>query len=172
LQETEEVILPAGSLDATEVVGSTSTPTPTRLLPISTPTELLPTPTPTTPPPPTATQQDSYCDSYDLSEFMLNRDQVSWELKIGGAEATVLQALTLNWPAENGNLFKVDLGGATIWVGDVEAPASLQTWTGGETSRIVNGSERMAIRFKGDAQAQGYSLEISLANGCLIQAEN
>lgn len=103
---------------------------------------------------------------------MLNRDQVSWELKIGGAEATVLQALTLNWPAENGNLFKVDLGGATIWVGDVEAPASLQTWTGGETSRIVNGSERMAIRFKGDAQAQGYSLEISLANGCLIQAEN
>ena len=172
LQETEEIILPAGSPGATEIVGPTSTPTPTRFIPTSTPTRLVPTNTPTTVIQPTATQRDSYCDSYDLSEFMLNRDQVSWDLNIGDAEASVLQELTFNWPAENGNLFKVDLGGATICVGDIENPASIQTWTGGETSRIVTGNERLAFRFKDDAQAQGYSLQISLANGCLIQAEN
>lgn len=103
---------------------------------------------------------------------MLNRDRVSWELNIGDAKASFLQELTFNWPAENGNLFKVDLGGATIWVGDVESPVNIQTWTGGETSRIVTGNERLAFRFKDDAQAQGYSLQIPLANGCLIQVEN
>jgi hypothetical protein len=103
---------------------------------------------------------------------MLNRDQVSWQLLTGEAEATVLQALTISWPSENGNLFKVDLGGSTIWVGDVGSPADIQTWTGGETSRIVNDREGIAFRFNDDAQAQGYAVELSLENGCQVHTSD
>jgi serine/threonine protein kinase len=172
LQETEEIIIPPGSPTAPEIAGVLATPTPMTLLPTQTPTELTPTSIPATVSPPTPADQPSLCASYGLDEFMLNRDQVSWQLLTGEAEATVLQALTISWPSENGNLFKVDLGGSTIWVGDVGSPADIQTWTGGETSRIVNDSESIAFRFNDDAQAQGYAVELSLENGCQVHTSD
>ena len=103
---------------------------------------------------------------------MINRDQVSWQLQAPSTGSTVISVLTLSWPTENGSLFKVDLGGATIWVGDLPSPAGINSWTGGETSRIVEGEERLAFRFKSDARAQGYDLEVLLSNSCQIQIHN
>lgn len=149
---------------------------PTALLSSPTPTDSPPTVTPTTLPAiqaePTETQSPSLCNSYRLSGFMLNRDQISWMLESDTFESTLLQALRLDWPLDNGTLFKVDLAGSTIWVGDVVRPASISTWTGGETSRIIDDSKRIAFRFKDAAQAQGYSLALTLGNGCQIKASN
>ncbi len=158
-------------VDSTEPAAAEFGQTPQLLTPSPTPTEVMPTETPTNLPLPTATEPPALCSTYRLSSFILNRDQISWELQTGGAEPTVLQSLTLSWPPGNGNLFKVDLAGATIWVGDLGSPAGIQVWTGGETSRIVAGNERIAFRFKEDAHAQGYSLQISLSNGCTVGIE-
>jgi serine/threonine protein kinase len=141
------------------------TPSPTQIVPLptTTPTELIV---------PTATSAVSLCDSYRLSDFMLNRDQVSWQLQSPRGEKTLLQSLYISWPADNGTLFKIDLAGATIWVGDLPGPAVIESWTGGETSRIVESTERIAFRFREDANAQGYMLELALANGCHILVTN
>jgi serine/threonine protein kinase len=142
-----------------------STPSPTHTMP-------LPTSTPTPSIEPTETKAVSLCDSYQLSDFMLNRDQVSWQLQSPGGETTVLQSLSISWPTDNGTLFKVDLASATIWVGDLPGTAVIASWTGGETSRVVEATERIAFRFREDAKAQGYALELSLANGCRVRVTN
>ncbi len=167
LQGTEEDL-------ALSSIGTTGTPawevTPTPVDPTTTqiPVELSPTNMPTALPQPTATEPPSLCASYGLSNFALNRDQVSWQLQAEEGLATVLQGLTLSWPESNGTLFKVDLGGATIWVGESGSPAMIQTWTGGEASRVIDNNDRIAFRFKEDARAQGYALQILLANGCSV----
>jgi hypothetical protein len=169
LQEEETLSAPTALLEATEIA---RTPTSIPVARSTIPTEPFPIITSTSLPSATATTQQSICDSYRLTDFMLNRDQISWYLQVGEAEASILQALVLTWPSENGDLFKVDLGGATIWVGEVASPADIQSWTGGETSRIVKAGERITFRFKDDAMARGYSIELLFANGCRIQGEN
>jgi len=173
LKETEQAILtPDSSTIAQE-------PTPVSTLVEPQPTVLTPTPTviatatmqPTSTQP-TSTQVAPLCAAFSLSDFMLNRDQVSWQLNAVGGDTTALAGLQLSWPSENGGLFKVDLGGATIWVGDSASPAVVQDWTGGENSRVVNQTIRIAFRFRDGAQAQGYSLDLVLANGCRISASN
>jgi tRNA A-37 threonylcarbamoyl transferase component Bud32 len=161
-ENQQEISIEASTVEHTALAFVLS-PTPTSLPPEASPTmTALP---PSTEPPPR-------CAAYSLSNFMLNRDQVSWQLEVASGETTLLTAVQLSWPDENGTLFKVDLGGATIWVGEIASPAALQSWAGGETSRVVDHTEGIAFRFREGAQAQGYSLAITLANGCRLTGGN
>jgi hypothetical protein len=168
LQNSEAVSPPVKTVEATVAAALETSPTPTDILWTATSIPLEPTSTP----PPTSTEPATICGSYSLSDFLLNRDQVSWQLDAGGAEATLLKRVSLSWPADNGSLFKVDLSGATIWVGEVESPTTIHSWTGGETSRIVEGRKRLTFRFKDDARAHGYTLDVGLANGCQLSISN
>jgi hypothetical protein len=175
LQETEGVVWETATPENQQVISletSSVEQAVLALIPNPTPTGFPPTARPTITALPTSTEPPPRCASYALSDFMLNRDQVSWQLEVSGGDPTVMTALQLSWPDENGTLFKVSLGDATIWVGEMGSPAALQTWTGGETSRVVEHSEGIAFRFREGAQAQGYSVVVTLANGCRISGGN
>ena len=175
LQETEQAaLIPVATAILDEIIAESTLveALATVLKPSPTPLAISPTATAVKPTLPATAQVDMICAAFSLSDFMLNRDQASWQLIYTGGEATVLSELQLSWPAENGALFKVDLGGSTIWVGDTESPALLQTWTGGENSRVINQTTRIAFRFREGAMARGYSLDLDLANGCRISLSN
>ncbi|TFH37996.1 MAG: serine/threonine protein kinase [Anaerolineales bacterium] len=173
LQETEQAMsIPAATETLLESLPE-STPEQrlaTAMAPSPTPLEITPGATPTVAVQPTPTQDQPGCPAFRLSDFMLNRDQVSWQAIQTGGEAAVLTELRIIWPEANGTLFKVDLAGATIWVGEAVSPLSIQSWTGGENSRVLAETERIAFRFRQGAQAQGYSLDLVLSNGCRLSA--
>jgi hypothetical protein len=106
-----------------------------------------------------------------LEGFSSGGKNVSWILTNDNADAALLTTINITWPGSNGGLFKVDLEGGTIWVGDDDAPAaSLDNWIGGATSRMVAGSEGLGFRFQDAAEARGYSINVGFDNGCTASA--
>jgi hypothetical protein len=75
----------------------------------------------------------------------------------------------LTWPLGNQSLFKVDLGGSTIWVGDeTTSPVTIGSWIGGETSRMFTGERSIQFRFKGSAVDGSYAVVVDFASGCRL----
>ncbi len=156
-----DMIGPSPTLGTTSV---TSSPTATVSRTVSL--------TSTSSPAPSATEVPvDPCSLIGLDGFSSGGKNVSWTLTNGNADATLLTTIDITWPGSNGGLFKVDLAGGTIWVGDDDAPsASLDNWIGGSTGRMVAGSESLGFRFQDTAAASGYSISVGFENGCTASA--
>jgi hypothetical protein len=80
-----------------------------------------------------------------------------------------VSSVRLTWPLDNQSLFKVDLGGSTIWVGDETAsPVTIGGWIGGETSRQFTGERSIQFRFKASAVDGSYAVVVDFASGCRL----
>jgi hypothetical protein len=80
-----------------------------------------------------------------------------------------MTSIRLTWPGDNQSLFKVDLAGSTIWVGDEPgSPTSISSWIGGETSRTFTGGKPIQFRFKANAVDGNYGLEVNFSSGCSL----
>jgi len=82
-----------------------------------------------------------------------------------------MTALYLNWPADNGDLDRVELRNGTIYDHDDRDPPTNITsgWKPG-ASRSLNPGEtaRLDFRFTGDAVPGGYSLSVTLNGVCSV----
>jgi hypothetical protein len=86
-----------------------------------------------------------------------------------GSSPQTLASITVTWPAANGSLFKVDLAGSTIWVGDEPVtPTSIGSWIGGATSRTFTGSSLLQFRFKANSVEGSYALVVHFDSGCSL----
>jgi hypothetical protein len=104
-----------------------------------------------------------------LDAFSRDGKTVIWMLNNGGSTTQALTSIRLTWPLDNQSLFKVDLSGSTIWVGDESAPpVTISSWIGGETSRTFTGERTLQFRFKGEAVEGDYGLEVNFASGCRV----
>lgn len=123
----------------------------------------------TSSPAPSATQVPvDPCSLIGLDGFSSGGKDVDWILTNDNTDAMLLTTIHITWPGSNGDLFKVELEGSTIWVGgDDEPDASLTSWIGGSNSRLVAGSEELGIRFQDTAAANGYSISVEFDTGCI-----
>jgi serine/threonine-protein kinase len=173
---------------------SSSTPLPTESLPFASPTvkpSASPPSTPTSapsltetdePPPPTSTEPPSPtsvptstnlpvdpCSLLSLGGFNREGKTVRWLLSNDSSTSQIVTSVQLTWPSDNQSLFKVDLAGSTIWVGDEPAsPTSINSWIGGETSRTFTGGQPIQFRFKANAVDGSYGLVVNFASGCQL----
>jgi serine/threonine protein kinase len=144
------------------------------LLASPTSTDVPPTPTSTQPPPPTATPTSTNppadpCEALSLGGFERDDKIISWVLSNDSGTTQTMASLRLTWPVDNQSLFKVDLAGSTIWVGDEPgSPTTISSWIGGETSRMFTGAQKLVFRFKGDVVSGDYAVVVDFASGCRV----
>lgn len=158
---------PPPSPSASPQNSPTSQPPPTD-------TEETPQPTSTIPPSPTAVSTQTEpppdpCSLLSLGGLRRDGKAVRWSLRNDGTSPQKLIGIMVTWPEENQSLFKVDLAGSTIWVGDeTGSPTSISSWIGGETSRIFTGAQGLQFRFKANAVEGSYALAVDFESGCSV----
>jgi len=69
-------------------------------------------------------------------------------------------------------LNKVRLAGSTIWDQSDDVPPSEidSNWKGASRQIPPGGSETLTFEFKKNAAATGYSVDVTLDNGCVVSA--
>jgi hypothetical protein len=96
--------------------------------------------------------------------------RVWWELGNDGGTSVKITAILIDWPASNQKLDEVRLGGDRIYSGRPGGPpTSIDSgWTSG--SREVSGgtSKELMFTFHRDAEPSGYSVDVTLDNGCVV----
>jgi len=162
---------PASSIVPTDTSAgptATATRTPT---PSPTPTQSpVPTPVPTNPPTPvpTAVPTQNPCTLLDLGGFVVSGSTASWNLSNDGSSTVVIEGISLDWPAGNGELSRIRFGSSTIWNGLDEAPPSdIGSGLIGNRS-LGGGSKALKFEFTADAEPGGYDLELQLDPGCSV----
>jgi hypothetical protein len=119
-------------------------------------------PTQTEPPP-------DPCSLLSIGDVQRDGKTVRWTVRNDGSSPQKLISVRVTWPEENQSLFKVDLAGSTIWVGDEPgSPTSISSWIGGETSRMFTGAQALQFRFKADAVEGSYALVVDFESGCSV----
>ncbi|HEX9675337.1 MAG TPA: protein kinase [Anaerolineales bacterium] len=160
---------PASSIVPTDTSAgptATATRTPT---PSPSPTQSpVPTPFPTSPPTPmpTAVPTQNPCTLLDLGGFEVSGSTASWNLSNDGSSTVVIEGISLDWPAGNGELDRVRFGNSTIWIGSDDTPPSdIGSGLIGNRS-LGGGSKALKFEFTQDAEPGGYDLELELDPGC------
>jgi serine/threonine-protein kinase len=152
---------PIPSVESSPTGTPTSSKTPS---PSKTPTA-SDTPSPTaspsaTPLPPT----EDVCANITLSGFNVRAINVRYTLENDSSTSITISSIKLNWPTQNQSLKRVDVGGDTVWnLGDDEPPTSVA-----DVGKSVEStsSTQIEFAFKRAAAATGYSLTVTLSNGC------
>ena len=173
-------LTPTPSGSGTPPATSTATRTPTGPIPSLTltliPTLPLPSPTSTSTatPAPTVTADVLVCDTSSLAGFSVNGAAVSVGLHNDGDSYIRITGIVVDWPALNGGLLEIHLGGETIWSnGDLLPPTAVTSgWD--SPNRIVQAgqAEPLTFVFQLPARPSGYSLSVQLNNECSLSAGN
>jgi serine/threonine-protein kinase len=158
---------PPASPSSSPTSSPTSAPPPTD-------TDEPPAPTSTNPPAPTiaptATNPPADpCAALSIGGFNRDGKTVGWSLTNDSSSSQTVKSIHLTWPGDNQALFKVDLSGSTVWVGDEPvSPTSISAWIGGETSRTFTGGQPIQFRFKANAVDGSYGLVVDFVSGCRL----
>jgi hypothetical protein len=97
--------------------------------------------------------------------------EVSWSLFNGGSGTVQISRIYLDWPEENIELTKIELGGDAIWDKKDKNPP---TWIAGGwksgVSRSIGAGNSKTLKFVFDKEAipSGYDLEVTFDNGCKV----
>jgi serine/threonine protein kinase len=147
---------------------TTNSPSPS-LTPTRTSTR---TSSPSATPSRTATHTLDPCSNITVSVFSVNGQKVSWSLFNGGTGVVEIFKIYLNWPVENNELTKIELGGSVIWEKKDKSPPTLIAggWVSGANRSIGAGnSKTLTFVFNVDkAEPSGYYLQVTFNNGCII----
>ena len=122
---------------------------------------LTPVPTETTTL--TPTQTTDICSLITIGSFSNPSTSVRWRITNGTGSSLTLTGIDLDWPASNGGLFEVSLGGTVIWTGFDPSPPSQVSASSG-----VSGTESLDFLFGGTTASSPYSLQVSFSNGCSV----
>jgi hypothetical protein len=96
---------------------------------------------------------------------------VSWSLFNGGTGIVEIFKIFLNWPFENNELTKIELGGNVIWEKKDKSPPTLIAggWLSGANRSIGSESSKtLTFVFDMEAKPSGYTLQVTFDNGCVI----
>ncbi|HLC04641.1 MAG TPA: protein kinase [Anaerolineales bacterium] len=150
----------------------TATRTPTITVSSTLPPTWTMTPTRTASPAPTATFTLDPCLNLSLSAGSTSGKNVEWELGNGGPTTITITVIWIDWPTQNDKLNKVRLAGSTIWDQSDDVPPSEidSNWKGASRQIPPGGSETLTFEFKKNAAATGYSVDVTLDNGCVVSA--
>lgn len=91
-----------------------------------------------------------------------------------GSATITVTGIVFHWPAANEYLKKIEFNGQEIWgKGDSSSPTTIPgegSWNGPTSRRQVPSGSSYPLKFFFDQEAQsgGYSLELTLSNGCTI----
>jgi serine/threonine protein kinase len=136
------------------------TPTPSETASPTTSSTATPTPTPT----------KDVCSDITLSGFDVKAVDVSYVLVNESSNSITINMIELTWPTGNQSLKSVKIGGETVWnLGD-DGPPTLIT----DLDITVPSQAQTQIKFtfKRAAALTGYSLTLTLSNGCEKLQEN
>ena len=96
---------------------------------------------------------------------------MSWSLYNGGVATVEISNIFLDWPPDNAELTKIELGGDAIWdQKDHNPPTNIGGgWKSG-VSRSIGPSSLKTLMFVFDKEAKssGYTLEVTFDNGYVI----
>jgi serine/threonine protein kinase len=154
----------------------TSTPTGTSTLTPTSPTATY-TPSPSSTPTntatfvPTTTNTQDPCGDSSASNFSVSGQEVSWSLYNGGTGVVEIFKIFINWPSENSELDKIELGGDAIWDKKDKSPPTLIAggWKSGVSRSIGPGnSKTLKFVFGEEAQPSGYAMKVTFDNGCEV----
>jgi hypothetical protein len=114
-----------------------------------------------TPIPPTP---ENVCSNVTLGGFNVKAVEVSYTLTNNSSTLITISTINLNWPVENQSLKQVQVGGNRIWSAGDDEPPTLVTGVG---QNVASGnSTQINFTFKRAAASGGYSLTVTLSNGC------
>jgi hypothetical protein len=134
--------------------------------------------TPVTPPPdstatpPGPTPTPGNCLVNFSGNWTASGSNASIDLANTGSVGAEISRILLTWPAANGNLREISLGGTSIWSGNDSDPNADVSggWSGTAANRTVpaGASRQLTFRFQSAAQAsQNYESTINFATaGC------
>jgi len=154
----------------------TSTPTGTSTLTPTSPTATY-TPSPsststyTATMVPMATYTQDPCGGSSASNFSVNGQEVRWSLFNGGTGVVEIFKIYINWPSENDELTKIELGGDAIWDKKDKSPPTLIAggWKSGVSRSIGPGiSKTLRFFFDKEAKPSGYAMKVTFDNGCEV----
>lgn len=172
----------------TQVIGTTAVPTQAVSpgLPTWTPSATRtatssPTATPTwttaptftmTPVPPTATPAVVPCSALWLGGGGSLLKRVWWDLGNDGDLPVEITAISIDWPGSNQRLDEVTLGGEGIWDKRDDSPPTAidSNWAGGSREIAPGSSSNLAFIFHKLAASSGYTVDVTLDNGCVVSA--
>ncbi|MBT8137041.1 MAG: hypothetical protein KJO54_08530 [Gammaproteobacteria bacterium] len=123
------------------------------------------------PPPP--------CDVDGEGVLDLSSDKAKWELTNNGAFTASIESVDITWPAANGDLIEVKLGGDKIY--DIDLPpnsASLgpNDWIDDLDKRQIAPGDTQTLEIKFDNNVIGpqtdYQITVTFEEGCSVTFEN
>jgi hypothetical protein len=128
-----------------------------------------PEPSPTSPPLPITSD---VCPGLALYEPRVEGDKVTWLIDNAGAEDFHLEDISPGWPLlTNGLLEQIQLGELVLWKGDVEGDGELQRVEDVDNTIRAGNTTTLTITFQFGAGPTGYSLQLILDEGCVLEGE-
>jgi hypothetical protein len=94
-------------------------------------------------------------------------------LNNNGTTDEILEEVDLTWPAANGNLDQITLGGQLIY-DTVTPPTEIHLyetdWIGDEADRTIYASstEFLSFIFEGSIVSNGYTVTLTFKSGCIV----
>jgi serine/threonine protein kinase len=127
-----------------------------------------PGPSPTSP---TLPITSSACPGLALFKPSVDGDEVTWLIDNAG-EDFHLEDISPGWPLlTNGVLEQIQLGEFVLWQGDAEGDGELHRVDGVDNTIQAGKSTFITITFEYVAGPTGYSLQLILNDGCVLEGE-
>ena len=128
-----------------------------------------PEPSPTSPPLPITSE---ICPGLALYKPSINGDRVAWLIDNASAEDYHLEDMIPGWPLlTNGKAEQVQLGELVLWQGEAEGDGELQWVEGVDDTITARESTFITITFQYVAGDTGYTLQLILNDGCVLEGE-
>ena len=148
--------------------GTSSADVETALADVSSTATREPEPSPTSPALPITS---SACPGLSLYEPSVDGDEVTWLIDNAG-EDFHLEDISPGWPLlTNGLLEQIQLGELVLWQGDAEGDGDLHRVDGVDSTIKAGKSTFITITFEYAAGTTGYSLQLLLNDGCVLEGE-
>src|SRR5205823_2820549 len=98
----------------------------------------------------------------------IDKNKITLPLTNSGIGAATISSIVLNWPAGDGNLQQIQLGGKIIFnTATATGPITITSFAGLEADRTIGVgiSKNLVFVFKNNVVATGYSIDIAFTDG-------
>jgi hypothetical protein len=114
----------------------------------------------------------SACPGLALFKPSVAGDEVTWLIDNAGVEDFHLEDISPGWPLlTNGLPEQIQLGELVLWKGDAEGDGELHRVDGVDNTIKAGKSTFITITFEYAAETTGYSLQLILNDGCVLEGE-
>ena len=110
------------------------------------------------------------------SDLDLKNGKAVWRILNQGKDDLTISSITINWPAQNGQLTRIKLGGKNIYLQPQNPPYVIideTDWIGNADDREIRAGKTKALRFDFEAkgistQPSEYTVLVQFAQGCAV----